>query len=269
MLMDFASNTKNTRRLSAVGLATLFALLSGCFTDPVGGETGATGGNCDEGSFGCDCLAGACEPELVCTPSNICISENCTPGTAICDCDAQGRCGPGLECTGNVCLPQGGTTITPTSTEGDTSTGTATTGTSTTSTTMPTDTMPSSTSLDTETSATDADTTAATQSSTTGSPLDCVDQATMPGQGECATCFQCTDDLECLTQLDTCEGTPGCQALLPCFTGCVIQGLCNECCTGFTKAAAQAAMSATVCRQDACAGGACESFVTVQCNPTG
>ena len=158
--MDLALNTRNTRRLGIVGLATLFALLSGCFTEPVGGDTGATGGDCDEGSFGCECLDGICEPNLVCNASNQCVpAEDCTPGTMNCACDELGRCAPGLECTVNGCFEPSGTTVTPTSTESNTGTDTSTTGTSTTSTTMPTDTMPSTTSADTETSTTDPDTT--------------------------------------------------------------------------------------------------------------
>lgn len=260
--MDFASKTTNTRRLGAVGLATLFALLSGCFSEPTGGETGATGGDCDEGSFGCECLAGACEPELVCTPSNICIAENCTPGTAICECDDQGRCGPGLECTTNVCLPMGGTTITTTSTDSNTATtSTSTTGSSTMPTTMPADTETSTTDPDTETSTTDPDTTDTT-GVTTDPPESCPDS-----EETCADCFSCTQSNECEPQHADCTGEPGCITIVACMQGCAVDGLCfDNCCMGETGAAVSAALALQACREDTCISGACRSYAAFTCD---
>ncbi|MGH1345438.1 MAG: hypothetical protein ACRBN8_27995 [Nannocystales bacterium] len=262
--MDFISNTRNTRRIGTLGLATLFALLSGCFTEPATEDGSATGGNCNEGSFGCECLAGACEPDLVCTPSNICIAENCTPGTAICECDGQGRCGPDLECTGNVCLPQGGTTVTPTSTDSDSST--STTGTSTTSTTAPTDTMPtdttpSTTSVDTSTStSTSAETTDA--SDTTDPPASCAES-----EETCDDCFSCTHGNECEPEDSACDAQPGCSTAVACMQDCAVSGLCfDNCCAGLTPSAESAALALQTCREDTCIAGACRSYASFQCS---
>lgn len=259
--MDLALNTRNTRRLGIVGLATLFALLSGCFTEPVGGDTGATGGDCDEGSFGCECLDGICEPNLVCNASNQCVpAEDCTPGTMNCACDELGRCAPGLECTVNGCFEPSGTTVTPTSTESNTGTDTSTTGTSTTSTTMPTDTMPSTTSADTETSTTDPDTT--DTGVTTGAPLDCPES-----EKTCAGCFSCTEANECEPEQSSCDDEPGCVTIVTCMQNCAIDGLCfDDCCEGENPGSISAALDLQTCREDTCIAGACRSYATFTCN---
>ncbi|MBV1858995.1 MAG: hypothetical protein KUG77_11335 [Nannocystaceae bacterium] len=257
--MDLVSNTRNTRRLGALGLATLFAVLSGCFTEPSSGDTGATGatgGGCDEGSFGCECLAGSCEPELVCTPSNICIAENCAAGTSYCECEGPGLCGPGLECMSNVCFPQGSTTVMPTSSDSNSSsTGTSTTGTSTT-------TAPGTTSVDPDTSTTALDTTDAMESATTDPPEGCPD-----ARETCADCFSCTHDNECGSEHADCDGEPGCLTISTCMQDCAVEGLCfDSCCDGVTAPARAAALALQLCREDTCIAGPCDSFSAFTCD---
>lgn len=257
--MNFASTTRN------VLAGMLLAISAGCFSEPAESETGSP--SCDPGSFGCECLGGVCEPDLECTPTNVCIPEDCTPGTAVCECDAQGQCNSGLECTGNVCFPSGGTSV-GTDTEGSsmsaTSTlSTTTDGTTTTSTTEPDDT---GTTESVDSSTTEDATSTTLDPSTTGDPVVCND-APSPNKAACEDCFACTHDVDCDTQFTACEAAPGCQTIASCMEVCAISGLCPECCDGHSQAAVDAAMALQTCRQDACIGNSCESYANNSCNP--
>lgn len=256
--MDFASNTRNPRRLGVAGLATLFALLSGCFTEPAG--VGATDGSCDPGSELCPCVEGSCLQGLVCTPSDICVDDDCRPGSMYCDCEGQGLCGAGLECDENDrCTPQGTTTVPPTSSDSNTSTGTSsTTGTSTSSSTMP-----STTAVDTTT--TDPDTTDATESTTTDEPLSCAESAAGgTAQEVCEDCFLCTNANECGTTFDACEEIDGCLVAAQCLQQCAVAGNCFEdCCEGENPTFQAAALAMHNCREATCSQGACRSFGSI------
>ena len=251
--MALASTSRST-----LGLAALIALLAGCFTEPDEGTT--TGSSCDPGSFGCECLGGVCEPDLECTASNVCIPEDCTPGTAICGCDAQGRCGPGLECTNAVCVPTGGTSVGTSDTEG-TSTSTSTSTPPTTSTTDGSD----STTESVDTSTTDHETSTG-PSETTGMPMECNDRGTPPSRIACNECFACTHNEECEAAFLACEDVLGCPTIASCMRTCAVSGLCSNCCSGETQQAVVAAELLQACREDACIEGVCESYSGIVCN---
>ncbi len=258
VLMDFASNCSNPRRLGVAGLAALFALLSGCFSEPAS-ELEATDGNCDPGDFGCPCLDGGCQPDLTCTPENTCMAQDdCTPGSAYCECD-QGRCGPGLACEANVCRDRGGTTLTTSSSDSNTTTGTSdTTETSTTGTSST-----SSTTAQTETSTTVADTTDGTESSTTAPPASCPEDS-----ANCGACFACTHGNECELEFESCDGEQGCPTIAACMQSCAVDGLCfDNCCVGELPDAVSAALALQACREDTCiAPGPCRSYAPFDCS---
>jgi|GEM_PF-2534604 len=244
-----------TRLFNLLGAAAL-ALFAGCFTEPEESPS-TTGPSCDPGSFGCECFEGGCAPDLVCTPSNVCIAEDCTPGTAVCECDAMGLCGAGLVCQDGICRQTGTTSV-------GTDTDTSTTSDPTTTTTSSTTTMPD----DTGTTAADSSTTEAVDTTdgtadTTGMPVNCaMDEDT------CLDCFACTHTSDCEAQSTACDGIPGCATAASCMEQCAVMGKCfNDCCQGLTQTAADAAEALEVCREDACiAGSACESYVDYMCS---
>ncbi len=255
-LMSLASTTRN------VFAAMLLAISAGCFTEPAESETGSP--TCDQGSFGCECLGGVCEPDLVCTPTNVCIPEDCTPGTAICECDAQGQCGAMLECVGNVCFPPGGTTV-GSETEGTSLSDTSTTSGTNTTSTATTDPDDTGTTEAVDSSTTEDPTNSDTSSSTsTGDPADCND-AERPGELPCAECFECTHESDCEVQSSDCGSVPGCVTVASCMQTCAISGLCPNCCGGHSQEAIDAAVALQTCRQDACIGNSCESYATYLC----
>ena len=248
--MSLASTTRN------VLAAMLLAITAGCFTEPAESETGSP--VCDPGSFGCECLAGVCEPDLECTPSNVCIPEDCTPGTAVCECDAQGLCGAMLECIGNVCRPPDGTTV-GTETE---STSVSSTSTSTsTSTTSSSTTESDESTTESVDSSTTQDPTGETSSSTTGEPVVCDSP-----DDTCHACFDCTHDADCSVPYDSCDAIPGCLVAAACMRDCAIDGLCfDNCCEGAAQSLVDAATALHTCREDACIGAACDSYANVLC----
>lgn len=238
---------------SALSLAALVALLAGCFTEPNEGTT-TSGMSCDLGSFGCECLEGVCEPDLECTPSNVCIPEDCTPGTAVCECDPQGNCGPNLVCTANVCLPMGGTSVGTSDTEGTSMSAT----TSATSTTNDTTTGPDvSTTEGVDSSTTDAETSTG-PSDTTDMPMSCGEEDIT-----CEACFTCTNQLDCEAQFDTCQGIPDCLIAADCIEDCAA-GVCfDDCCAGESAALRSAAEALHTCRANTCIIGPCDAYAPI------
>jgi hypothetical protein len=250
--MNFASTTRN------VLAGMLLAISAGCFSEPAESETGSP--SCDPGSFGCECLGGVCEPDLECTPTNVCIPEDCTPGTAVCECDAQGQCNSGLECTGNVCFPSGGTSV-GTDTEGSsmsaTSTlSTTTDGTTTTSTTEPDNT---GTTESVDSSTTEDPTGQETSSSTTDGPLSCGQQNI-----SCSECFTCANTNDCIAEFDECGSIDGCLIAANCIEECA-NGVCfMDCCAGESLAFRDAAEALHSCRADTCIVAPCDGYAPIE-----
>lgn len=243
----------------------LLAISAGCFTEPAESEPGSP--TCDPGSFGCECLGGVCEPDLECTSTNVCIPEGCTPGTAVCECDAQGECGPMLECMGNVCFPPGGTSAGP---ETETAAASSTSTTSSTDATSKTSTV--------TTNPDDTSTTEQPDSSTTGGPTGPSETTDSPDECDvsdgkttkmsCQTCFSCTNTADCATEHDNCEQVGTCLQVAGCLADCSITSVCfTECCSGFDEEAVAAATLLDSCRRDACSGPACPQFSPQTCNP--
>ena len=241
-----------TRLFNLLGAAAL-ALFAGCFTEPEESPS-TTGPSCDPGSFGCECFEGGCAPDLVCTPSNVCIAEDCTPGTAVCECDAMGLCGAGLECQDGICRQTGTTSV-------GTDTDTSTTNDPTTTTTSSTTTMPD----DTGTTAADSSTTEAVDTTdgtadTTGMPVNCAEEPA------CDDCFDCTANNECSEQQQACEALGGCLVIAECMKDCAVDGLCFDDCCDTPGPEVAAAMALQACREDTCIVDACESYSEYTCS---
>lgn len=73
-----------------------------CFSEPMSDAT------CRDGEVGCSCGAAGCEAGLVCTAGiDVCIPEECVPGSELCTCN-DGECLAGLTCEVGLCRePQG------------------------------------------------------------------------------------------------------------------------------------------------------------------
>lgn len=70
----------------------------GCFSEPMETDT------CRDGEVGCPCGVG-CDAGLVCADGiELCIPENCVPGSELCTCNG-GECLEGLDCDGGLCRP--------------------------------------------------------------------------------------------------------------------------------------------------------------------
>lgn len=222
---------------------------------------------CDPGSFGCECLSGVCEPDLECTPTNVCIPEDCTPGTAVCECDAQGQCGAMLECVGNVCFPPGGTSVgseTESTSVSSTTSSTDTTSTTSTVTTSPDDT---STTESVDSSTTEVDTTSG-PSETTDTPIECdnPDGSGATTKASCQTCFGCTNTIDCSTVHSECEELDTCLQVAGCLADCSTTSVCFvDCCDGIDAGVVDAALALDTCRRDACSGPACPQFPDLFC----
>ena len=76
-----------------------------CVPDPQGPHCEEA---CPAGDLACACLPGnkCSDDDLVCT-GGICDSKSCPVGTSSCHCFADGSCGKGLECIGDVCRDSG------------------------------------------------------------------------------------------------------------------------------------------------------------------
>lgn len=170
-------------------------------------------------------------------------TTGCAPGTLACPC-AEGMCDAGFDCIANICVPSGELTF-------STSSGADETG-------FVSSTGGSSTAADASTG--DETTGSASMGSTeTGAPGVCSVEDIA-----CSECFSCVGRTECAEQSITCDGIPGCTIAAACLQDCAVEGLCfQDCCDGESAALQEAALALNACRQDACIGGSCETYVPI------
>lgn len=225
-------------RAAAWWLGTL--LVAGCFQ-----EAGSTSG-CEQGTPGCPCSAGACDPGLVCEPTvALCIPENCDPGTALCTC-FEGECFGALQCAPDgLCRDTGGSTTVVTDA--------STTAISTTE-------ASGTTSTGTSLSLTNAELTSDDATLSVGETL----MPEVTGEPDGSACRGCIDaangDERCELAYAVCADNMQCVALVECVGDCLendAPACTTACCTTFpegTSAYAPVAACNQLACPDECAG---------------
>lgn len=189
----------------------LWLALLGCFSEQ------SSPSECDAGTPGCACAAGACDPGYECAAEvDLCVPTGCDPGTRGCTC-AEGGCVGELSCNAGVC--------------GDadaTGTGNASTTPADTSATASDVTGPP----DTGATATDA---SDTTGMTTAMTSDASSSGGAPDGAACLACFMETTTGTCAADFEPCSFNTACNMLAACVSDCLANddpACISPCCTG-------------------------------------